>query len=61
MHSRTYRITQVALPFLIAVGLLLALRAGAARPKPKTPEQLRENYITRLQQFGNPILTHGAL
>ena len=61
MQSRSLRISQVVLPFLLAIALLCVLHAGAAKPHPKTPEQLRESYITRLQQYSVPILDHPTI
>jgi len=44
------RIRQIALPFIIAAAVLFALTASA-KPRAKTPEQLRADYLARLQQY----------
>jgi len=50
MQPMSMRIRQIALPFIIAAAVLFALTASA-KPRAKTPEQLRADYLARLQQY----------
>ena len=55
MRMRREMITRIFVLAILGVPSILAFCANPLKPHPKTPEQLRVDYITRLQQKYVPV------